>query len=239
MRNTLLFSVFLLFCLTAKAQALPALVPEDHFKSAWSSDMFDKFDWQKFFNYPPVNQEVDLKNIDYNLLNAAIFFVTNYHREKSNLSPLKYDEKLDAAASEHARDMVVHSFFSHESPVDGKKTIADRVKLAGLSKFLSLAENIAQNFAFDYAAGRGFFGGYNSAGVPDFKYSNGEKIKIHTYLSLAKTLLSQWLKSPGHRTNILDRQMTHLGTGAIFQKRENNDSFEKVFAVQAFAKLKE
>ena len=55
----------------------------------------------------------------------------NAVRMTCGLLPLLYDAKLCTAAHGHSRDMLVNDFFSHESPVEGKKTPWDRAKLAG------------------------------------------------------------------------------------------------------------
>jgi len=47
------------------------------------------------------------------------------------LRPMRTDLKLCEAALGHSIDMYNHKFFSHESPVKGKKTPWDRAKLAG------------------------------------------------------------------------------------------------------------
>jgi len=57
------------------------------------------------------------------------------------LNPLKIDPGLCSAARDHSTDMVKQKFFSHESPVAGKRTFQDRAR-----KFGSAAngENIAE-----------------------------------------------------------------------------------------------
>ena len=35
-----------------------------------------------------------------------------------------------------------------------------------------------------------------------------------TYLACADQIVKQWMKSPGHRANILNRKLTFLGCGA-------------------------
>ena len=54
--------------------------------------------------------------------------------------PLTSDPRLDAAASAHAEDMVVHDYFSHDS-LDGRSA-GDRITAAGY-RWRAYAENIA------------------------------------------------------------------------------------------------
>lgn len=72
----------------------------------------------------------------------------NLTRSLLGLRPLQIDVALAKAARDHSSDMAEQKFFSHESPVSGKKTPWDRAKLAGTS---SSAENIALG-ALDGAA---------------------------------------------------------------------------------------
>jgi uncharacterized protein YkwD len=210
---------------------------EKHKKSSWNKEMYEKYNWQSFYGYKPANETIDIKNIDYALLNAAVFYVTNYFREKNNLAPFKHNENLESAASGHSTDMVNFDFFSHKSPVKNKEQFVERMKAAGVTRFAEAAENIAQNYIFNYESGRGYFGKYVGEN-PDFTYSNGEKVKIHTYLTLAQALLAQWMRSKGHRENILNRNLSHLGCGVALKKREGDNVFEKVFATQVFAKIR-
>ncbi|MBX3464094.1 MAG: hypothetical protein KF830_13050 [Planctomycetes bacterium] len=56
------------------------------------------------------------------------------------LNALRIDEKLGNAARDHSRDMHTLGFFSHDSPVQGKRTFGDRAARAGTS---ASSENIA------------------------------------------------------------------------------------------------
>ena len=56
------------------------------------------------------------------------------------LKPLRIDVKLCEAARDHSKDMVEKRFFSHSSPVRGKRTPSDRARHFGTTAH---AENIA------------------------------------------------------------------------------------------------
>ena len=64
----------------------------------------------------------------------------NRLRIRSGLNALRLDVKLCSAARDHSKDMVEHRFFSHTSPLPGKRTVGDRARLAGTS---GGGENIA------------------------------------------------------------------------------------------------
>ena len=66
----------------------------------------------------------------------------NKWRIACGLDPLKIDPKLCLASRDHSKDMATKGFFSHTSPVPGKKTLSDRAKNFGTS---GSGENIAIN----------------------------------------------------------------------------------------------
>lgn len=53
---------------------------------------------------------------------------TNKRRAENKLPPLEVDLSLVLTARDHSKDMAEKNFFSHESPVEGKKTFVDRAK---------------------------------------------------------------------------------------------------------------
>ncbi|NNM27925.1 MAG: hypothetical protein HKO57_00260 [Akkermansiaceae bacterium] len=55
----------------------------------------------------------------------------NGQRAVMGLLPLRLEERLSAAATGHSRDMRAHGFFAHISPVEGKRSPADRARAAG------------------------------------------------------------------------------------------------------------
>ena len=57
----------------------------------------------------------------------------NRERAVVGLNPWRLEEKLCAATRGHCEDMARLGFFSHESPVTGKKSFSDRARLAGFS----------------------------------------------------------------------------------------------------------
>lgn len=70
------------------------------------------------------------------------------------LPALRIDPRLGNAARDHSRDMQALGFFSHESPVEGKRTFGDRAARAGTS---AAAENIAAGHETGAAAIRGWW----------------------------------------------------------------------------------
>ncbi|MBJ05708.1 MAG: hypothetical protein CMO40_01105 [Verrucomicrobiaceae bacterium] len=92
----------------------------------------------------------------------------SYERAVLGLRPLKLEEKLSDSASGHSADMARLGFFSHTSPVPGKRSFSDRARKSGFRGGPS-GECIA--------AGQGSF----SAAYGGWFYSDG-----HRHIMLAK-----------------------------------------------------
>jgi uncharacterized protein YkwD len=60
-------------------------------------------------------------------------WLTNLYRILVGKTPYKINPKLCDAAREHSTDMEEHKFFSHESPLPGKRTPGDRARRHGAS----------------------------------------------------------------------------------------------------------
>lgn len=81
----------------------------------------------------------------------------NEQRAVIGLHPLLLEERLSAAAGDHSSDMKTLGFFAHTSPVNGKKSPADRARIA---KFAGrwTGENIFMGSASPTAAYNAWFG---------------------------------------------------------------------------------
>jgi uncharacterized protein YkwD len=78
----------------------------------------------------------------------------NHLRIVCGLSPLAVDLKLCQAAAEHSADMQSHKFFSHESPLPGKRTFQDRAQKVGTT---ASGENIYVGSVSASSAGKTWF----------------------------------------------------------------------------------
>lgn len=142
------------------------------------------------------------------LIAEAVLIETNRARCARGLRPLATDSNLQQAATWHSDDMAKRGFFSHTSPVRGRRTLGDRVKKAGF-RFQSVAENIIESHFMAYQSGARYQ--IVDAARCQFRYSNGGAIPPHSYASLASELVTRWMDSPGHRRNILTPDMTVHG----------------------------
>jgi len=96
------------------------------------------------------------------------------------------------------------------------------------------AENISEMFGIRYEQGTMLVPPDRGSTV--FRdYSTGKPIPNHTYLSFAETLLGEWMKSTGHRANILNVNLHYLGCGAYHYRNESFYGMDQFKAVQNFA----
>lgn len=152
---------------------------------AWTAEDYVRFTPATFRLHPRVLRVMDRGALDHALLNAALFFATNAVRAKHKLPLFQPSRALTVSAFGHSRDMTLQDFFSHQNPKDAtKRTPWQRMEMQGVTGG-HRAENIAMLTV------------------------NGM-----TYLACADAIVKMWMNSPGHRANILNRNLTFLGCGA-------------------------
>ncbi len=163
--------------------------------------MYAKYDHESFSGFAPANELMDLDNIDYALLNAAMFYETNRQRVLNGVAPGKHSIALEKIAFDHTVNMVKLDFFSHTSVVPGMEDMSDRLTSVGISNAAS-GENIATNFGLNHDSSKAFYTPSTNGGFFSYEYQ-GTPIPAHSYNSFAIAILDQWMHSPGHRANIL------------------------------------
>ncbi len=202
----------------------------------WNFSNYQNYNYRTSSNFRFANTKIDIRNIDYPLLHAAIFFETNRQRVLHGLPHLKYSPALEKAALGHSKDMVRYNFFSHISKVGGKKTMSQRLALVGIDNAYK-GENLATVCVLEYESGRSVFTPPQNGGY--FSYTHkGKPIGNRTYLVVAKTIVKHWMDSVGHRKAILSRDYKFLGVGAaLFKERKfHNMPYFKV--TQNFASVR-
>lgn len=131
----------------------------------------------------------------------------NREREQQGLAPLAWDSALSRVARAHSRDMAERAYFSHVSP-DGTD-FSGRYERAGYrcavpqgrTIFMG-AENIAQNNLYDSVAT------LNTRKYYDWNSSD----------EIAEQVVSGWMRSPGHRKNILTPHWGKEGIGVAITR---------------------
>lgn len=217
----LLISAFLISPVLTHAQNLTSI--------AYSHE-----DETSFYRMESIYHPIDFGKVDYPLLQAAIFFVTNLERKKAGLSPFSRLVSLDQVAQGHAEDMVKYGFYSHTSKIRIKRTVLDRFHLEGLNPS-HYGENICSTYGLQYQVGRKVNPPHPSGKFTYAFTSKPEVIPPHTYISFAQSVVKLWMDSPEHRKNILNPQFTHLGCGAKVYREKNSFNMPYFMAVQNFS----
>ena len=101
--------------------------------------------------------------------------------------------------------MAERNVLTHANPdAPELRTPSDRVRAAGLVPGF-VAENVATHFGIRYRSGSPIYR-VDRDGRRGFSATpGGPPIPPHTYLTFARSLLDQWMASPGHRQNILSK----------------------------------
>jgi uncharacterized protein YkwD len=184
----------------------------------YGQENYYSYNLDNFRKAPVFNQLIDSKNPDVKIIDAAIFYVTNEVRKKHKLSFLEYHQLLEQAAILHSDNMVTQKFFDHINTKSKKyRTPEDRAHFVGIQNPF-LAENIIESFVLDYKSGKPVF----TDGKGKFWYKKVEDpLIVHTYLSLADRMVTDWMNSPGHKSNILSKKAFQLGCGTSFFENKN------------------
>ena len=190
-------------------------------------------DWTQFQTLDAAREDLNPSAVRTNVLAAAVLHATNQQRQSHGLPALKFHEGAQTAAAMQARIMRDRGSISHENPERPElRTLQDRARAAGL-RYRFVAENVATAFALQYESGKAFYSRQEN-GNTILSYSPGGKpIPRHTYASFAESLVQNWMKSPGHRQNILSQQATHMGASA-FPKVNDEAGMTKYYAAQVF-----
>lgn len=151
-------------------------------------------------------------------LAAALFSETNRVRQEQGLRRLRSDRRLTEAADLQAGTNALLGAVSHDNPLAGRQRVQDRVRLTGVVA-LAVSENVASVPARDLRPGQGVRLRVEPGGakVP-LDGASGEEVPWLSYAEVARRLVEQWMESPGHRANLLQRDATHLACGAALAR---------------------
>jgi len=186
-----------------------------------------------FAALPAAQARIDPSDFDRPLMNAAIFHETNRVRHTLGLPAFTHLAKLDAAADLKASVGVLESEVKHTSDLPFTATPADRVKWVGLD-YARVSENIARISSYDLPEGMTQLGVRKRRGRDEFyRLDTGRAVELQTYAGFAAAVVASWMKSPGHRANIVEPRLVSLGCAA-----RPCHSFvahhEQIYAVQVF-----
>ena len=151
--------------------------------------------------------------INQSLLDEAIRKEVNFHRCRARL-PLLADASsgLSREAEKHSKWMARTQQLTHKSTVAGASTLKQRVKKAGV-RFKTGSENIGMVHRYQIDNKRFKIVDSNAC---QFRTNDGQPLPAHSYASLARHVVTLWMKSPGHRKNILDKRVRLTTTAVAF-----------------------
>lgn len=155
-------------------------------EQVWKREMYLQVNLSNFRKQAIFHQKIDFEDIDYGLMNACLYFLTNEQRVQQGLKPLNYAAQLEIAAWHHSKQMHQSDFIAHINPKNiHRKTKDQRGRLAGISNPF-ITENLASR--------KGLLGG-------------------NTYLEVAEIFVKQWINSPSHSKNIFSDKAVQMGCG--------------------------
>jgi len=114
-----------------------------------------------------------------------VFELVNDEREAAGVNPLEWCNGLYELAKAHSNDMCDRGFFNHINP-DGEDPM-DRARL-------------------------GHAGSYTFTPIVPDPYTRIAE-NIAQSFSTAEQVMQAWMRSPGHRAQILNGANTHIGVG--------------------------
>lgn len=153
--------------------------------------------------------------LDSALLDSAIRAEVNLARCRAGRTALGgAGAALVRAAEAHSRWMVSARDLSHRSTVSGRSTPVERIRAAGV-RIRAGSENIG--YVLRYQIDGAPFRILDAASCSFATYS-GQPLPVHSYATLARQVVTAWMNSPGHRRNILDRKVSKVATGAVYDR---------------------
>ena len=167
----------------------------------------------EFFKLPGLHRPMNLAAPDYELLDAALFHVTNEVRATHHLSLFRYAAVLFDAASYHATTMISRNFYDHNNKTSAAYQTPDRRIRTFGGDYHVTAENIAHFATIDMP--RQYCPRQQSDRT--YRYFDCRTGKVYqpfTYAAFARMAVQKWMASPGHRANILNPDLTFLACAA-------------------------
>lgn len=152
-------------------------------------------------------------------LAIRIHTLINRERKKHRLAALDWNEDLARIAEKHSRDMQLRHYLSHSNP-EGMG-FSDRYRQAGYVCEIREGTTVylgAENIALSHL--------YNSSIIEDgVAYRNWNSAQ-----DIAQRTVNGWMKSPGHRKNILTPHWRQEGIGVRIEPTPGH----KVYITQNF-----
>ncbi len=175
-------------------------------------------------------QTIPTENADQKLFNRVLLAEVNFRRCKAGLAPLRLSGGLIRVAGNHANWMAARRKLSHRSTIRGQSSVQERVLASGL-RVRRGSENVGYlpRYQFDLAGKIRI----RDKARCQFTTVGGKPISPHTYASLASEIVGLWMRSAGHRKNVLDQNVNAVGAALGYNPRGNQCG--QFFLAQNFA----
>jgi len=170
-------------------------------------------------------------------IERAIFWLVNKERKKRGLDELKLTPYLIHAAREHSKDMIRRHFFSHISHISDTPGFdegpMERVKWSAEKYAEIQAERAKRDKSFWGRLRRVFMIGAKPE-MPTYIAENIGKMpagrvagigNVKSERDVAKAMMRIWMKSAGHRKNILNPAFTKIGIGITCKKKHGHREY--------------
>jgi uncharacterized protein YkwD len=184
------------------AASAPAAKPADYY--ALTADTF--------FQLPETQVRLKKDAFDLSLLEAAVFHQTNRQRAANKLPLFKHGVALNLMARRHSAEMSDLQFFDHVSPNPATATLDKRLRSVGLVN-VTAGENIAVLPAKEIGSGHYITHDPIDGNETWLDEATGKPVAYYTYKDLADAVVTQWMNSPAHHANIVNKAYVYLGVG--------------------------
>ncbi|WP_233263396.1 CAP domain-containing protein [Halorhabdus sp. CUG00001] len=159
----------------------------------------------------PTTTDTDDKGLNNTRIGRWIWIYTNIERSQHGLSNVSYAPRIASAAREHSENMAKHDYIGHTEP-NGE---------TGEERYQDVCDYTGSGYSFGENAASAYYEESFTA------WGTNETVYLTTEKELAKYLVNGWMRSDGHRANILNEEWTELGVGIAV-------SGNKVYASQTF-----
>jgi uncharacterized protein YkwD len=181
------------------------------------------------------HKPIDVKNPDLEVLEACVFHVTNIERQKRKMTLFAWHQELMESAEFHANYMSESMTFSHYNRKEARfRQSHQRIHHFSPNRYSATGENIAQTFLLNYDSGKDYVCRKEDGALVFLYWNTTSEIRPHSYWSFAEEVVEGWMKSKGHRDNILYSGFDELGIGIQLVPERDWDDIPTVNVVQNF-----
>lgn len=195
--------------------------------------------YEKFVNLEKVNKTIDIKNPDYELINASIFHETNRRRINNKLKTFIYSPELTKAAMFHSKNMVIQKFYDHIDKINAKcKEPSDRIIMFG-GNFSFTGENIYRFPLYEIEQYEEYYIDGEDENYQYFKIlangEQGDEIDAYSYIEAGRAAVAAWMLSKGHKDNLLNTEFSYIGCGSYIKEgSKTGEEMPTLYVTQNF-----